>query len=155
MNSSSNLFSERKILLTTNFWVVCMQQSRANRKSSPLFQHMLDLCKLVIVPQASLYPAQRQKGWFKKLNNLKDKVKAYTQGFTTNRTPNRMASAIEAGLNLCRNKPDPAPPISDPAPHFVRSPSSHANERCLCWPIVCTNEKSSKMTTLAAHLHLK
>ncbi len=54
------------------------------------------------------------------------------------------------GLNLCRNKPDP-----DPAPHFVESPSSRANERRLYWPIMCIYEKSSLMTTLAAHPHLK
>ncbi len=50
---------------------------------------------------------------------------------------------LRAGLNLCRNKPDPdpAPPKSDPAPHFVESPSSHANERCLCWPIfICVHK---------------
>ncbi len=39
---------------------------------------------------------------------------------------------MSPGLNLCRNKPDPASPKSDPAPHFVRSPSSRANERRLC-----------------------
>ncbi len=44
------------------------------------------------------------------------------------------------GLNLCRNKPDldPAPPKSDPAPHFGGSPSSRANKRRSCsWPIAC------------------
>ncbi len=51
--------------------------------------------------------------------------------------------------------PDPAPPKSDPAPHFVRSPSSDTSERRLCWPIVFIYEKSSIMTTLVAHLHLK
>ncbi len=44
------------------------------------------------------------------------------------------------------------PPKSNPAPHFGGSPSSRANERLLCWPIVCIYEKSSIMTKLAAHL---
>ncbi len=60
--------------------------------------------------------------------------------------------AVNAGLNLCRNKPDPdpAPPKSDPAPHFGGSPSSRANERRLFWPIVCIYGKLTVFTRIIA-----
>lgn len=66
-------------------------------------------------------------------NGLKNADPRDCTGYTGWAGEHMQTAALKPGLNLCQDKPElyPAPPKSDPAHNFGRSPS-RATERPFC-----------------------